>query len=137
MTYCTQDDLINTHWDGEQQLIQLTDTLGSGTVNLAVLNAIIARADAEINGYLAAYLPFSDIPANLVYLACDICWYHLYSTQKNEKIDARYQLATDYLRQVALGKITLAPSVTGAVEAPSTDTVAFVSAATVFSRGVR
>ena len=134
MSYCTIDDLIAQKRDGEAELIQLTDTDNSGTINYVVVDQAIARADAEINSYLLAYLPLTVTPANLVYLACDIARYYLYGDQMIPRIDALYTLAIAYLKGVAGGKIPLAPSVALTVDAPTEALVEFSSSPSAFGR---
>lgn len=132
MSYCTVDDLIAQKRDGEAELIQLTDTDNSGAINYLVIDQAIARTDAEINSYLLAYLPLATVPANLVYLACDITRYYLHGDRLNERIDALYKQAIDYLKLVAAGKISLAPSVSLAVDIPTDASVEFTSAPPIF-----
>lgn len=133
MSYCTVDDLIKNKRDAEAELIQLTDTDNSGSIDYSVLDPAIARADAEINSYLTAYLPLAGIPANLVYIACDITRYHLYGYTVTDRIKERYEQAVSYLKLVAAGKIPLAPDTSGVAETPSADGVAFEAAQSQFS----
>jgi len=126
MSYCTQADLVAASRNSEQELIQLTDTDNTGAINTLVLGQAIARADAEINSYLLAYLPLAEIPANLVYLACDIVRYHLYADQMLDTVKARYEQAISYLKLVAANKIPIAPSVAGVIDLPVTNRVDFI-----------
>lgn len=134
MNYCTADDLITQKRDGEAELIQLTDTDNSGAINYALVDQAIARADAEINSYLLAYLPLTVIPANLVYLACDIARYYLYGDRMAPRIEVLYTQAIAYLKLVAGGKIPLAPSIALATDNPTDGSVEFISAPPVFGR---
>ncbi len=135
MSYCTVDDLINQKRDGEAELIQLTDTDNSGSINYAVVDQAIARANAEINGYLLAYLPLAVVPANLVYLACDIARYHLHGDQLLDPIKVRYEQAIAYLKGVAAGKIALAPDISGQADSPTEAAITITSSAAIFGRG--
>jgi len=132
MTYCTQSDLVNRY--GEAELVQLTnpDAAGATTIDATVLADAITDAGAEIDGYLAAYVPLDPVPPNLKRLCCDIVRYHLYSTVVPELISQRYDQAIRYLEQVAAGKIALAPDATGATPDAGAD-IGVVAADTVFS----
>ena len=127
MSYCTQADLLAVYRNSQQELIQLTDTNNLGVINTVVLNQAIARADAEINSYLLAYLPLTDTPANLVYLACDITRYYLYMDQMVPRVEALYKQAISYLTAVATNKIPLAPSVVGIPDQTSIANVAYLT----------
>lgn len=134
MTYCTSQNLIDRF--GESELIQLTDRDNLGVIDAGVLAQAIADADAEINGYLAAYpLPLAIVPANLTRIACDIARYHLYDDQLVEPVAARYTSAIKYLEKIAAGKIQLGPDSTGTVDVKTGDDVTFQSADSVFGRG--
>ena len=127
MSYCTQADLLRVYKDSQRELVQLTDTNHLGVINTEVLNQAIARADAEINSYLLAYLPLTDIPANLVYLACDITRYYLYMDQMIDRVETLYKAAISYLNLVATNKIPLAPSVVGIPDQTSLASVAYIT----------
>ncbi len=132
MSYCTVDDLIKSKRNGEAELIQLTDTDNLGSIDYSVLDPVIARAEAEINSYLTAYLPLASIPANLVYIACDITRYHLYGDMVTDRIKTLYEQALAYLKLVAAGKIPLGPDVTGTIATSTNDSVEFVSVTPIF-----
>lgn len=57
MPYCTQADLESRY--GENELIQLTDDDGAGSIDATKVADAIARADADIDGALsdAGYTP--------------------------------------------------------------------------------
>ncbi|MEI8210229.1 MAG: DUF1320 domain-containing protein [Methylococcales bacterium] len=126
MSYCTQADLLEVFQDSQQELIQLTDTNNTGAINTAVLNQKIARVDAEINRYLMAYLPLAAVPADLVYLACDMVRYYLYGDQMIPHVETRYNAAVQYLKDVRDEKYPLSPTVTGVIEQPVYDSVDYV-----------
>jgi phage gp36-like protein len=130
MSYCTSQNLVDAY--GENELIQITDRSAQNSMDYAVLDAAIARAEARINRYLTAYLPLATTPADFVQIACDITRYFLYNDQPTPFVQKNYDDAIAYLEKVAAGKIPLGPDITGAQDAP-TDGVAFTSASTVFS----
>ena len=124
MPYCTQSDLVTRF--GQAELVQLTDTTGSGQIDAAVVSQAIADAEAEIDAYLIARysLPLASVPANLERLACDIARYRLYADRPTELVDVRYRDAIRYLEQVGRGVIALAstpePDTGGAVMSSNT-----------------
>jgi phage gp36-like protein len=116
MPYCTQQNLVDRF--GQPELIQLTNKADAAatTINATVLNAAIADADAEIDGYLVAYVPLAIIPANLVRIACDIARYYLYDDLVTDQVRARYKDGVAYLMKVAEGKISIGPDVGGDID---------------------
>jgi len=127
VSYCTLADLLTTYKDSQREFIQLTDTDNLGVINTEVLNQAIARADAEINSYLLAYLPLTEVPANLVYLACDITRYYLYMDQMIDRVETLYKAAVSYLNLVATNKIPLTLSVVGIPVQTSLASVAYIA----------
>lgn len=117
MTYATQADML-AHF-GEPELIQLTDRFDAplGLVDPDVLGQALARADGEIDSYIATRhaLPLATVPARLVDVACDIARYHLYTAAAPELIAQRYHDAIAWLRLVARGEVSLGlPELSGA-----------------------
>lgn len=129
MPYCTQSDLVTRF--GQAELVQLTDTTGSGQIDAAVVSQAIADAEAEIDAYLTARysLPLASVPANLERLACDIARYRLYADRPTDLVDIRYRDAIRYLEQVGRGVIALAST-----PAPDTGGAVMSSDTPVFSR---
>lgn len=115
MPYATQADMLVRF--GEPELIQLTDRFDAplGLIDPDVLGQALARADGEIDSYIAARvsLPLATVPARLVDVACDLARYHLYIHAVPEHVETRYQAAVDWLRLVAKGAVMLG------IEAPS------------------
>lgn len=117
--YCTQQDLVDRF--GETELIQLTDTGGSGTIDATVVARAIADAEGEIDAYLAkaASLPLSPVPAIVAAAACDMARYRLYRDQLTEPVTQRYKDAIRLLSAIARGEIRLsAEAVTANPVAP-------------------
>jgi phage gp36-like protein len=132
MSYATQQDLVDRF--GAEELIQLTDRTGSGSVDPAVVNRALADADAEIDGYLAAKytLPLAPVPAALGRLACDMARYYLYDDRVTEAVTQRYKDAVNFLKSVANGTAKLGAD-TGA-EPAAAGGVQFVAGQKVFAR---
>lgn len=112
MAYATPQDLVTRFGADEMQQLSDIQMPRTGAVVPAVLEQFLADASAEIDGYLAARypLPLATTPALLVVFACDIARYRLMSTRVDDRIEASYKAAVLYLREVALGKISLFPA---------------------------
>ncbi|MGQ9919851.1 MAG: gp436 family protein [Desulfobacca sp.] len=108
MAYCTRDDLVKLL--PARELLELTTDSGSEP-DLAVIEACISKADAEIDTYLASryQLPFAAVPAMVQALAVDLAIYHLYSRRSVVPVvrQRNYQQALAFLREVAAGKAEL------------------------------
>lgn len=119
MTYATQLDLENAF--GAAEILHLADRDGDGVAEAAVLNAILARADALIDGYLAgryAVPVAAPVPMTLVATAGDLARYWLYDDAAPERIREAYEDAIAWLRDVAAGRIGLNLPATGANPLP-------------------
>jgi phage gp36-like protein len=115
MPYATASDL-NTRF-GSAEILQLADRDGSGVADAGVIEAALADADTEINGYLAVQysLPLASTPALVVRLACDIARYRLWKDIASEQVRQGYEDAVDTLKRLAAGTVRLAVA-TGPVE---------------------
>jgi phage gp36-like protein len=105
MTYCTKQDLINAF--GEQEMIDLTDRSGSAVMDDAVLDGAIAKADAEVNMWIAGNytLPLTSVPPLLMHIACDVVRYVLSPDILPEHHAAiRYKDAVGKLKEIAKGR---------------------------------
>ena len=110
MPYCTLQDLIDRF--GEEELLQLADRDRDGVIDAAVVDLALADADAEIDGYLRERytLPLDPAPPPLTLAACRIARYQLYAVEPTDKVEADYQRALAWLRDVARGLIRLVES---------------------------
>ncbi|MBI4796863.1 MAG: DUF1320 domain-containing protein [Deltaproteobacteria bacterium] len=135
MPYCTQDDLLGLI--SEAELAQLTAEAGD-VPDSAVVDAVIAKADAEIDGYLAQryVLPIAAVPALVKSLSEDMAVYHLYSRRgiMAEARRQKYRDAVTFLKDVAAGRAQIT-DLTGAELPSEQGTVTEISSADrVFSR---
>lgn len=108
--YCTVTDLINSPAIGEQELIQRTDRNRTGAIDTTVLNAAMARADADINRYLRVKNPGFTVPPvsdDLKYVAVDLTRFYLYDGTIPEDIQKAYDRALKTLADYADGKVIL------------------------------
>jgi phage gp36-like protein len=113
MTYCTVDDLLRLYLSNDQ-LIQLTDDAGTGVVDPDKVDAAIADAQEEIDGYLRGRLgplPLNPVPALIVSIATAISAYKLYRRRLNltcpDSCTADYKDAIKKLEKIQEGKITI------------------------------
>lgn len=121
MSYAVLADMVDRY--GSPRLQQLTDIEPplTGAIRAAVINAKIADADAEIDGYLLGRydLPLASPPAILKAHACSIAWYRLLGSAADGPARQDYDDAVRYLTNVARGVVLLvapsaAPAVSGA-----------------------
>ena len=133
--YATRDDMQARF--GERELVSLTDRDRDGNIDDAALDAALAQATAEIDGYLGGRypLPLARTPAVLTGYACDIARYRLCSSGAltTDDIRDRYRDAVRFLEHVAAGRVTLGGMPGGSVATPAR-TVQFQGAPTVFGR---
>jgi phage gp36-like protein len=114
MSYAQPTDMI-ARYPG-RDLIDLTDENGQA-VNTTTLQSKLNDASVEIDTYLESRftLPFTDVPAILNQVACDIAMYRLQVLRPMHDVtDAkdRYDRWVKWLDKVRDGKITLGLTVT-------------------------
>lgn len=107
--YATAQDMIDRY--GLPHMVQLSDVnmpLTGAVVN-TVVEARLADASAEIDGYLAGRMatPVAAPPAMLRLLCCRIAHALLVGADISEADQADLKDARAYLRDVAAGKISL------------------------------
>ncbi len=109
MSYCDQDDILEQI--SESELIDLTDDIGAGSVNDAVLARAIADADAEIDSYCGARytVPFSPTPLMIRRMSVDIAVWRLFTRRGVEAPGRKeqYDNAIRFLKDVAKGLVTI------------------------------
>jgi phage gp36-like protein len=107
MPYATQADMEMRF--GADELTQLTDRVGAGIPDAAIVARALADANAEIDGYLASRysLPLATVPTMLVRIACDIARYRLWEDRASEEVRRRYEDARRLLEAIAKGAVSL------------------------------
>lgn len=133
MAYCTKQDLIDRF--GETEVGRLSDRSMQGIIDDAVLDQVVADADAEIDGYLAGRyrLPLASVPVLLRRIACNLVRFYLYTTAAPEDVRAAYDDAVKSLRGIARGEISLGLDAVGGKQ-PSLGGVEIKSGGKVFGR---
>ncbi len=109
MPYATQTDMLARY--GMRKLVALTDINQPmvGEIVTTVLDARLADASAEIDGYLAGRMPVpvTNPPEVLKLLCCRLAYYALLGDAASEVDQADVKAARDYLKSVAKGEISL------------------------------
>jgi len=112
MTYATQDDMVQRF--GETDLILLTnDDASATTIDSDILSQALSTVGRTIDGYLADRfaLPLTQVPAQLVDVACDLARYRLSTRNGNVKptdaIRDNKNDAMQLLRDISQGKLSL------------------------------
>tara|TARA_R110002012_G_scaffold246290_3_gene421810 strand:+ start:983 stop:1423 length:441 start_codon:yes stop_codon:yes gene_type:complete len=117
MTYATQTNLETRF--GTEELKQLTDKTGTGSIVAAVVDKALADTDSEMDGYIAVQyalpIPGAVIILVLEAIASDIARYYLHENRATDEVEIRYERRIDQLKGIASGKIKLVDSVTGLV----------------------
>lgn len=95
----------------EAELVQMTDDVGSGMVDVGVVDEAILGAEAEIDGYVGGRypLPLAAVPPLLTRLAKDLTVWNLYGRRKlaDESVGERYKAAVKLLERIASGQVKL------------------------------
>lgn len=137
--YCTQQDLIDRGY--EQDLLQLTDPDNTGIIDAVIVAKALARASAEIDGYLAGRytLPLAIEVPILREKACDLAWYYLNADRALMNVEGgirkSYEDCIRYLELIARGSVKLPMPVSEtAAQAVSNDAM-MQSSGNIFSRG--
>lgn len=134
--YATQQQMIDRF--GYQEIMELTDRVGTGNIDADVMDGALLDAEAEINSFLASRytLPLAQTSQELVRLSCDITRYRLFDIRATEAVKARYDDAIKKLRDVAKGVASL--GIDQASQPVAVNGGAVInSQATAFGRGSR
>lgn len=108
MTYAIQKDITDLYGD---DALRVADRDGDGIEEAAAINAALASATAEIDGYIAVRydLPLAVTPPQLIRPCVDIALYHLVrdAGARTDEDRARYEDAVAFLRRIAKGEAEL------------------------------
>lgn len=108
MAYSTQADLLN-HIT-EQELIELTDDAGTGTVDAAKVTVAIDEADGLIDSYCRGRYALPLVVSKQVRkLSVDVALYYLFQRRRTipDSIRQAYEDAAALLQKVSDGKAAL------------------------------
>lgn len=131
--YCSINDMVSRF--DLNELIQLTDSSGTGTVDTDVVDAAIKDASDTIDSYVGSRypLPLAVVPSGLTRICANIARYNLYDNSVTEVVKNNYTDAIKFLTAVAKGDIRLGLSVDEAQ--PQTDSlIVMESGGSVFNR---
>jgi phage gp36-like protein len=117
MAYATQSDLVPVRMTAKD-LTELTDDDNTGTINTALVTAILEEASGRVESYCrgryATPLQASD---DVKSLTLDIAVYLLFSrrreTNVGETVQARFNQAIAFLKDIAAAKASLDQPATG------------------------
>lgn len=139
--YCTIDDL--TRILAEAELLQLADDTGSGALTdvavVSVISEAIDQADREIDAYVGVIraVPLDPVPSLIVDVSARMAIYNLFTRRPGlggyEAARERYEQASNILRAVASGKMSIGPT-PGATATVQADTARIQSAPKQFGR---
>jgi len=108
MSYVSETELKD--YITEAELIQLTDDAGAGTVDTVKITAALAAADSDIDAYAGVRytLPLAT-SEKVKQLARDLAIWYLEKRRRRIREDTQkaYDLAFEFLRDLAAGKATL------------------------------
>jgi phage gp36-like protein len=118
--YAALSDLLERF--EERELVQLTDTAGTGAVDQDTVDRALTAATSTIDGFLAALyqLPLSRIPDNIVDLCCDIARFKIWQRKgtPTDAVEKANAAALKMLEQISKGIIKIDA---GAREQPARD----------------
>ena len=108
MAYCTQSDLLNQMTT--EELVQLTDDAGSGSVDTAKVDAALNAASATIDAYAGArYTLPLETSEKIKHLCVDLAVYELEKRRRRVRevtLSAR-DTALNFLRDLSRGRAVL------------------------------
>jgi len=108
--YCTLDDIKAKL--PEETILQLTDDDNLGEIDQVKIEAAIAEADSEIDGYCSVKytVPFAVVPAVIKKVSVDLAIYHLYARRVEvmpEVRDRNRSNAVGLLKDISKGLVKL------------------------------
>lgn len=134
MPYCTEAQLVTKF--GADEIVQLTDYDGVGSVNTDVLAAAQAAADSDIDKRLRMRgwtVPLATVTPDIVAIALDMTRFYLYNTQEIDIVSNAYKRRIQELNDYVAGKLLLDIGYPDAVAGSAGD-VDFAAPERVFNR---
>lgn len=118
MTYLTQQQYET--WFSEAELIQLTDRENAGVVDVSVFDEAVDRASKRIDSYINSRY---SLPLSVTLIGnspiSDMCGvitrYLLNKNCVNEELQARYEDAVKWLKDISAGRVSLGETDTEAL----------------------
>lgn len=114
MSYAVLQDMLDRGYSAE--LIEITDTTNSPptTIDALKVQDALDDATAEINSYITATntpTPLNPVPRVIVTRCVQIGRYLLWRDRASEKVQADYDAAVKWLKQLAAGQVQLGDNV--------------------------
>lgn len=138
MPYATAQQFVDTYTNDEAVQLSEIDNPSAGAVNDAEIETAIADAQREIDGYLAIRytLPLLSTPQIIRVIALRIARKNLDLYDPREIVLKDYEVALDWLKQIAAGKLALVLEDGTVLPLPPIGT-AIASGEVAFGPGVR
>lgn len=93
------------------ELVQVTDQVGNGEIDVAFVEKAISDACSEIDSYVGVkyQVPVSPVPEVLKRYACDIARYNIWGLKGEmpKVVQSRYDAAIKFLKSISSGTAKL------------------------------
>ena len=110
MTYIDRTDLVNAFGEVEISRLEFNITKSNEQVEQAKAStAAIISASNEVDSYLSVSydLPLPSVPDSLKTKVCDVARYLMYKDKPTEEVEARYNKAISYFKDLSAGRAKL------------------------------
>lgn len=108
MPYCDLSDITSTITADD--VLQLTDDEGTGSINTSRVDEAIAKSDGLILAFTGGNV-LNPVPEIIRQISVELSIYHLYkrrfASNMPESIDKGYARSMDLLKQIQSGKISI------------------------------
>jgi phage gp36-like protein len=134
--YAAQQDLYDRF--GQTEITALADRDGDGVPDPGVIDAALADASAEMDGYFRAagyVVPATQTPTVTTRICANLARYNLYTNDAPEQVQRLHDDSIAWLKMVASGQISLGVASDGSEPAGREDIIEFTSTPNVFARG--
>ena len=98
MTYIDRTDLVNAF--GEVEISRLE-------FNITKSNEQVEQAKASTAAIISYDLPLPSVPDSLKTKVCDVARYLMYKDKPTEEVEARYNKAISYFKDLSAGRAKL------------------------------
>ncbi|MDD5212411.1 MAG: DUF1320 domain-containing protein [Sulfuricurvum sp.] len=113
MPYCSLIDITSTITADE--VLQLTDDIGTGSIDTAKVDEAIAKSDGLINAFIGGDI-LDPVPELIRQISVELSIYHLFkrrfASNMPDSIEKEYSHAMDLLKQIQSGKLSIGSTAT-------------------------